>query len=223
MGVAVMGEIISVRFSNGQTCQYPKGVTVLAMSQEEAGKRISPIVAAIVNNELWDLQIPVEKDSVVEFLDLHSDEGIKVYQRSLTFVLVTAAAELFPDSEITVEHSLSKGLYCELHRGQQEGSAQDIAALEQRMEQIVAEDRPIIRKVIEQMESEDGWVSLGAVGTQLQNLASDFDSRTFGFRKLSDLVRGTGAFDIDRPEGGSPRIRLKGTGAKKKQVKKPNE
>ena len=143
-----MGEIISVRFSNGQTCQYPKGVTVLDMSQEEAGKRLSPIVAAKVNNELWDLQIPVEKDSVVEFLDLHSDEGIKVYQRSLTFVLVTAAAELFPDSEITVEHSLSKGLYCELHRGAQEGSEQDVAALEKRMEQIIAEDRPIIRKVI---------------------------------------------------------------------------
>ena len=37
---------------------------------------------------------------------------------------------------------------------------------------------PIIRKVIDQMESDDGWVSLGAVGTQLANLASDFDPRT---------------------------------------------
>src|SRR5687768_17203900 len=54
---------------------------------------------------------------------------------------------------------------------------------------------PIIRKIIAQMESEDGWVSLGAVGTQLANLASDFDPRTFGFRKLSDLVRKTNAFE----------------------------
>ena len=48
---------------------------------------------------------------------------------------------------------------------------------------------PIIEKVITQMESEDGWVPLGEVGGQLANLASDFDPRTFGFRKLSDLVR----------------------------------
>ncbi|RVA59107.1 NYN domain-containing protein [Mesorhizobium sp. M7A.F.Ca.US.001.01.1.1] len=68
---------------------------------------------------------------------------------------------------------------------------------------------PIIRKVIAQMESEDGWVPLGALGTQLANLASDFDPRTFGFRKLSDLVRKTNAFDIDHPEGGSMRIRIK--------------
>jgi uncharacterized LabA/DUF88 family protein len=74
---------------------------------------------------------------------------------------------------------------------------------------------PVIRKVIAQMESEDGWVPLGAVGTQLANLASDFDPRTFGFRKLSDLVRKTNAFEIDHPEGGMLRIRIKPEAARK--------
>jgi Fe-S-cluster formation regulator IscX/YfhJ len=68
---------------------------------------------------------------------------------------------------------------------------------------------PIIMKVITQMESEDGWVPLGEVGTQLANLASDFDPRTFGFRKLSDLVRRTNSFEIDQPKGGFMRIRTK--------------
>lgn len=67
----------------------------------------------------------------------------------------------------------------------------------------------IIKRVIAQMEGEDGWVRLGAVGTQLANLAPDFDPRTFGSRKLSDLVRETGAFEIDHPEGGALRIRAK--------------
>ena len=49
------------------------------------------------------------------------------------------------------------------------------------------------------METEDGWVGLGVVGQRLANIASDFDPRTYGFRKLSDLVRGTGAFEIDQP------------------------
>ena len=68
---------------------------------------------------------------------------------------------------------------------------------------------PIIRKVITQMESEDGWVTLGEVGKQLANLASDFDPRTYGFRKLSDLVRKTDAFEIEEQKGGSFRIRRK--------------
>jgi uncharacterized LabA/DUF88 family protein len=79
---------------------------------------------------------------------------------------------------------------------------------------------PIIKKVIAQMESEDGWVSLGAVGTQLANLASDFDPRTFGFRKLSDLVRKTNDFDIEHPEGGSMRIRIKPTSEKRPAKRK---
>jgi len=75
--------------------------------------------------------------------------------------------------------------------------------------QPVSSAAPIIKKVIEQMESEDGWVPLGEVGGRLSNLASDFDPRTFGFRKLSDLVRKTNSFEIERPKGGLMRIRIK--------------
>jgi uncharacterized LabA/DUF88 family protein len=80
---------------------------------------------------------------------------------------------------------------------------------------------PIIMKVITQMESEDGWVLLGEVGAQLANLASDFDPRTFGFRKLSDLVRKTNSFEIEHSKGGSMRIRAKSdTESKVKTVSK---
>jgi uncharacterized LabA/DUF88 family protein len=68
---------------------------------------------------------------------------------------------------------------------------------------------PILNKAIAQMETEDGWVGLGAVGQRLANIASDFDPRTYGYRKLSDLVRKTEAFDLDQPEGRAMRIRLR--------------
>jgi uncharacterized LabA/DUF88 family protein len=74
---------------------------------------------------------------------------------------------------------------------------------------------PVIKKVIAQMDSEDGWVFLGAVGTQLANLASDFDPRTYGFRKLSDLVKKTNSFEIDNAEGRPLRIRVKQPPTKK--------
>ena len=69
---------------------------------------------------------------------------------------------------------------------------------------------PTIKKAIAQMESEDGWVDLGEMGKRLIALAPDFDSRTFGSRKLSDLVRKTNAFELEeQPKGGSVRIRVK--------------
>lgn len=73
---------------------------------------------------------------------------------------------------------------------------------------------PIIKKAIDQMDSEGGWVPLGSVGSQLANLSSDFDARNYGFRKLSDLVRKTNSFEIDTPEGGAMRVRVKSSAAK---------
>ena len=67
----------------------------------------------------------------------------------------------------------------------------------------------LIRKAIEQVEGEDGWAALGAVGKQLFSLAPDFDSRTYGASKLSDLVRKANVFEVDQPEGGAVRIRVK--------------
>jgi len=65
----------------------------------------------------------------------------------------------------------------------------------------------ILNRAISQMETEDGWVGLGVLGRRLANMASDFDPRTYGYRKLSDLVRGSGAFEVDEREGGAMRIR----------------
>ncbi|HMH94998.1 MAG TPA: NYN domain-containing protein, partial [Bradyrhizobium sp.] len=68
---------------------------------------------------------------------------------------------------------------------------------------------PILEKAISQIESEDGWVMLGPVGQHISNLFSDFDTRSYGHSKLSDLVRKTGAFDVEKIDGGHMRIRAK--------------
>ena len=67
----------------------------------------------------------------------------------------------------------------------------------------------VLKRVIAQIEGEHGWVELGAVGRQLANIAPDFDPRTYGFGKLSDLVRKTGAFEVETPSGRNMRVRVK--------------
>ena len=71
---------------------------------------------------------------------------------------------------------------------------------------------PLIKKVLSQEDTEDGWVNLGTVGKQLLNLAPDFDPRTFGFRKLSDLIRKRNQFDVQQAEGRPVSICLKQRG-----------
>ena len=66
----------------------------------------------------------------------------------------------------------------------------------------LGEAAALIAKALEQMDDDaEGWYRLGAVGQRLQNLSPEFDTRTFGHPKLSDLVVATGRYEIDRTQG----------------------
>jgi uncharacterized LabA/DUF88 family protein len=81
--------------------------------------------------------------------------------------------------------------------------------------QSLAHATTILEKIVSEMESDDGWVSLGEVGQQLANLASDFDPRTYGVKKLSDLVRKIETLEIKKSPSGHLQIRQKPTAAGK--------
>lgn len=73
-----------------------------------------------------------------------------------------------------------------------------------------AEAARLIASVIADMDEDgDGWVSVGGLGHRLRNAYPDFDQRTYGHAKLSDLIRATGRFDVQTGAGGSMRIRDK--------------
>lgn len=74
---------------------------------------------------------------------------------------------------------------------------------------------PLIRTAISQLDDEAGWVSLGRVGQRLAVLASDFDPRTYGQSKLSDLVDKAGGFETRRTDTGHLQIRVTANGTTK--------
>ena len=100
---------------NGECHYYDKGTTLLEISKDFSEYHETPIVAAIINNDIKDMSTTVMRDCSINFFDLSTEVGFKVYQRSLIFIMLLAAKELFPNGKVIVEHSLSKGLYCEFH------------------------------------------------------------------------------------------------------------
>ena len=66
----------------------------------------------------------------------------------------------------------------------------------------------LIAAVIADMDEDgDGWVAVGGIGNRLRNAHPDFDQRTYGYAKLSDLIRATGRFEVETGERGAMRIR----------------
>ncbi|MEG1452151.1 MAG: NYN domain-containing protein [Brevundimonas sp.] len=73
----------------------------------------------------------------------------------------------------------------------------------------------IINALSDADEDGDGWVSLGVVGNRLRSIYPDFDHRTYGHQKLSDLIRALPKLEITRSEGNGLKVRIKPTPPKK--------
>lgn len=74
-----------------------------------------------------------------------------------------------------------------------------------------AEAARLVAAVIAELDEDgDGWVTVSGLGDRLRNAYPDFDQRTYGHAKLSDLLRATGRFDVQTgAAGGAMRIRDK--------------
>jgi uncharacterized LabA/DUF88 family protein len=60
----------------------------------------------------------------------------------------------------------------------------------------------LLRNAVEAASDDDGWASLAAIGNIITNQRPDFDSRSYGYGKLSDLFKATTLFDIERHSPG---------------------
>jgi uridine kinase len=102
-----------------------------------------PVVASIIDEELRELTYHIDRDVAVTPLGMDDRDGSRIYRRSLTFLLVVAVAELFPAARVNVDHSVTfGGYYCEVE-GREPFSAEELAAVEARMREIIAEDAAI--------------------------------------------------------------------------------
>jgi hypothetical protein len=69
---------------------------------------------------------------------------------------------------------------------------------------------PLLEKAVGELEEDaEGWFNLGTVGQRLNNLSPEFDARSYGQPKLSDLVAASGRFEVDRKGPQGPRMRVK--------------
>lgn len=104
------------------------------------------ILGACVNNKVQNLNYRIYSPKRIEFLDIYSTMGRRIYALSLMFVLYKAVKETFPQHELIIKHSMSDGYYFEIEP-LQEDSQQVAKRIEKRMREIVEENIPFSRVI----------------------------------------------------------------------------
>ncbi len=111
-----------------------------------AGDGLPLAVAAVLDGKLAELSWPVTRDGRAAPVRLDSADGVRIYRRSLTFLLIAVAARLFPDARVYVEHSItSGGYYCKIE-GRPPLTPEELKRLESEMRAVVEADAPILRQ-----------------------------------------------------------------------------
>jgi len=128
---------------------YPFGTTLDDIIEDQKIDIGEDILGAMVNNTLKELDYMLYKPKTVRFIGYSHPDGQRMYVRSLSMVLFKAVVDLYPDYKLKIEHTVSKGLYCEL-----EGLINDethdevIKKLRNRMQEIIDRDLPFEREEI---------------------------------------------------------------------------
>jgi uridine kinase len=106
------------------------------------------VVAAVVNGELRELTYYIRMDCTLAPVTMAEADGARVYRRSLTFLLETAFATLFPQAVLIIDHSISSGgYYCHL-KGREPLDREELDLLESEMHRLVKTDQPFKRREI---------------------------------------------------------------------------
>ena len=137
----VNNSYVSVRIEGVDHRKVEIGTTLQQLTQELWPDAWRWILAAYVDNELRELTYPIDQECTIAFLGLEAKDGYRIYQRSATFLLIRAAREILPGCRVTIEHSLSNGLYGEIHYSRALVE-KDLKDIEQRMQEIVERDEP---------------------------------------------------------------------------------
>ena len=106
----------------------------------------APVMGIILNGELHELTYPVVMESFLEPVTMKDSDGMRIYRRSLTFLLETAFSGLFSGAELIIDHSISSGgYYCHVD-GRPPLSRTELMALQAAMKNLVEADLPFERR-----------------------------------------------------------------------------
>ena len=103
-------------------------------------------IAAKVNGEVVDLDLPITEDADVAIVTRDDEDGLELIRHDTAHLLAQAVQALYPDTQVTIGPVIDDGFYYDFAR-ETPFSSEDFAAIEKKMAELVDADLPTVREV----------------------------------------------------------------------------
>lgn len=145
-------ETINIKINN-KNYEYPKNVALDIIAKDLSNEYKGIVTIGKIKNKLKDLNSTLDKNCDLELIDTTQPDGMRVYMRTLSLIFIKACEEIFNGCKVTIEHSLSNGLYCEIKNNKSEVTEEDIEKIKAKVKSIIESDLKIEKIVTDKSEA----------------------------------------------------------------------
>lgn len=183
--------MIKVTFPDLSVRDYAKGTTAFQIAESISPRLAADILAASVNDEVWDVNRPINQDCTIKLHKWEDEEGKHAFWHSSAHLMAEALQELYPNIKFGIGPAIENGFYYDVDAGESVIKEGDFAAIEAKMAELVSRKEDIIRKDISKADALKLFSDRNEdYKVELINELEDGTITTYTQGNFTDLCRG---------------------------------
>lgn len=180
---------ISVNLPDGSAKQVPEGATVLTVAEAIGPRLAQAALAGNVDGNLVDLTTTVADGATVSIITDKSPEALHILRHSAAHVMAEAVKDLFPLAQFGIGPAIEDGFYYDFEIGRA-FTPEDLVVIEERMTQIISEEKTFTRTEIDRLEAWDEFEQQELKRELISELPEDATISIYRQGAFTDLCRG---------------------------------
>src|SRR6476646_5668476 len=137
--------VVALTFPDGARREYPANITGLDIAKGISPSLAKRTVAMALDGAIADLSDKIDKDARIEFLTREDPRALELIRHDCAHVLAEAVQTLWPGTQVTIGPVIENGFYYDFFRNQP-FTPEDFAAIEKKMREIIARDKPFTKE-----------------------------------------------------------------------------
>ncbi len=138
--------MISITFPDGASRQFEAPVSGLDIANDISKSLAKKTVAMMVDGELSDIRDELNADASVKLIMRDDPEALELIRHDCAHVMAEAVQDLFPGTQVTIGPTIENGFYYDFAR-EEPFTPEDLPKIENRMRQIIKQNRPFTREL----------------------------------------------------------------------------
>lgn len=184
--------MINITLPDGKVLKAEKGTNAFEIARTISEGLARNVLSATINNEVWDINRPINKDCNLKLHTFNDIEGKRCFWHSSAHLMAEALEELYPNVKLGIGPAIDNGFYYDIDLGEKRSlSSDDFSKIEDKMLTLAREKNNFTRKEISKKDAIEFFKNKGdEYKLELLEDLNDGDISFYSQGNFTDLCKG---------------------------------